>query len=61
MKTTHFPNRKPLEISSLQISPFKFCPFLQKNRGLGEIILHFFSRFSGFLGFFPSQAVAFQP
>jgi hypothetical protein len=30
---------------------------LQKNRGPTEIILHFFSRFSGFLGFFLSQAL----
>jgi hypothetical protein len=33
---------------------------LQKNRGPTEIILHFFSRFSGFLGFSPLQAVLFQ-
>jgi hypothetical protein len=30
---------------------------LQKNRGPTEIILHFFSCFLGFLGFFPLQAV----
>ena len=33
---------------------------LQKNRGPTEIILHFFSSFSFFSGFFPLQAVAFQ-
>jgi len=53
--------------SNLQISALKrdcFCPkieaILQKNGGLTEIILHFFSRFPCFLGFFPLQAVAFQ-
>ena len=38
----------------------KIGAILQKNRGPTEIILHFFSRFSGFLGFFPLQAIAFQ-
>jgi hypothetical protein len=33
---------------------------LQKNRGIREIILHFFSRFSAFSGFSPSQAIALQ-
>jgi len=33
---------------------------LQKNRGPTENILHFFSRFSGFSRFFPSQPIAFQ-
>ncbi len=34
---------------------------LQKNRGPTEIILHFFSRFFCFLGFFPLQALDWQP
>jgi hypothetical protein len=34
---------------------------LQKNGGPTEIILHFFSRFPGLLGFFALQAIAFQP
>jgi hypothetical protein len=42
-----------------------FCPkigaILQKNGGPTEIILHFFQSFHELLGFFPSQAVAFQP
>jgi hypothetical protein len=60
--------RKTLAISNLQITrPDKgrFCPkkrgVLQKNGGPTEIISHFFSRFFGFWGFPPSQAVAFQP
>ena len=45
---------------------FKACfwpkngAILQKNEGPTEIILHFFSRFSGFSGFFPLQAIAVQ-
>jgi hypothetical protein len=38
----------------------KIKAVLQKNRGLLENILHFFSRFPGFLGFFPLQSVASQ-
>jgi hypothetical protein len=51
---------KHLAISNLQIPPLKIHPFLQKNRGPTETILHFFSRFFVFLGFFHLQAVAFQ-
>ena len=54
-------DRKTLEISNLHISPLKFRPFWQKNRGPTETILHFFSRFSGFWAFFPLQAIAVQP
>jgi hypothetical protein len=60
--------RKNLAISNLQIHFPKeahSCPkkeaILQKIGGPTEIILHFFSRFSGFLGFFQLQAVALQP
>jgi hypothetical protein len=60
--------RKALAISSLQmmrLNKGRFCPknggFLQKNRGPTEIILHFFLRFYTFWGFFPLQAIAFQP
>ena len=38
----------------------KIKAVLQKNRGLLENILHFFSRFPGFLGFVPLQAIASQ-
>ena len=55
-----FPNWKHLTISSLRISLPKSRPILQKNGGIREIILHFFLRFSGFLGFFRLQPVAFQ-
>jgi hypothetical protein len=54
--------------SNLQtMRPIKVCfwpkkrAILQKNWCPAEIILHFFLRFPGFSGFFPSQAVAFQP
>jgi hypothetical protein len=56
-----FLNWKHLTISHLQISPPKTRPFLQENGSLREIILHFFLRFFCFLGFFPLQAIAFQP
>jgi hypothetical protein len=52
--------RNKLESSTLQTPSPKFRPFLQKNGGIREIILHFFSRFSGFSAFFQSQAIAFQ-
>jgi hypothetical protein len=39
----------------------KFGAILQKNGGIREIILHFFLRFSGFLGFFQLQALVFEP
>jgi hypothetical protein len=38
----------------------KIGAILQKNGGSTEIILHFFSRFPGFLGFVPLQAIASQ-
>jgi hypothetical protein len=40
-----FVERKPLEISRLQIPPLKFRLFLQKIGGVREIILHFCRRF----------------
>ncbi len=52
--------QKNLEISHLQISSLKILPFWQKKRGPTENILHFFSRFFRFWGFFPLQAVALQ-
>ena len=63
--------RKHLQISTLQIPSLKIRPLLQtcppqlgerrrKNRSPTEIILHFFSRFLGFLRFLPLQAIAFQ-
>jgi hypothetical protein len=55
-----FFNWKHLTISSLRIPGPKIRPILQKNGGIREIILHFFLRFSGFLGFFPLQVIAFQ-
>ncbi len=60
--------RKKLKLNYLQIQVLRsgcFCPkieaVLQKNGGPTEIILHFFSRFPGFLGCFPLQAIAIQP
>jgi hypothetical protein len=51
-----------LQISALKEARFclKIRAILQKNGGPTEIILHFFSRFSGFSGFSLSQAIAFQ-
>jgi hypothetical protein len=52
--------RKPLVFSHLKIPSLEIRPFLQKNRGPTEIILHFFLRFSTFSGFFPPQPIASQ-
>jgi hypothetical protein len=56
-----------LETSNLQTMRFgkpcfwpKIEAILQKSGGFAEIILHFFSRFPGFLEFLPLQSVAFQ-
>ena len=61
-------DQKTLARNNLQITPpnrDRFWPenagLLQKNQGPTEIILNFFSRFFCFWGFFPLQAVAFQP
>ncbi len=58
----------PYHASNLQTMPLikaRFClkkrAVLQKNVGPTEIILHFFSRVSDFSGFFPLQAIVFQP
>jgi len=56
-----FVERKPLEISRLQITPLKFRPFWQENRGPTEIILRICTPFPGFAGFSQSQALDLQP
>ena len=59
-KRVQMGGRKRLEISHLQTASLKQARFwpkieavLQKNRGPAETILHFFLRFSCFLGFVP--------
>jgi hypothetical protein len=56
-----FVERKPLEISRLQITPLKFRPFWQENRGPTEIILRICTPFPGFSGFSQLQAFDLQP
>jgi hypothetical protein len=52
-------NLQPMRPEQVCFWP-KIGAVLQKNGGPTEIILHFFSRFFGFSGFFPLQAIAVQ-